>query len=99
MANLLSANTTNQKLDRRHHKLMIALATIFCLIIIFPIVLLGWLGFVPGLSGMMGSSKPKDLGVHYTPDDYTSYEQKTSFTLKEYSLAPVSPNNPNQNNF
>lgn len=96
MAEIKSANTTQAKVNKKHHKLLIALAIVFCIIFVMPLLVLGWLGFIPGLSNMMGSRNPKDLGVHYTPADYTSYQQKTNFSFKEYSLAPASPKNPEE---
>lgn len=96
MSHIQSANTNQQKVNKKHHKILIALASVFAVIIITPILALGWLGFVPGLSSLMGSSKPKDLGVKYTPSDYSSYQQKTNFSFKEYNLAPLNPNNPTE---
>jgi hypothetical protein len=36
----------------------------------------GYLGFVPGVSDVMGTNKPIDLGVEYTPMDLSSINQK-----------------------
>lgn len=37
---------------------------------------LGYLGFIPGLSQALGATKPRDLGVSYSPQDYDSYLSK-----------------------
>ncbi len=39
-------------------------------IVIIAVLVLGYLGFVPGVSNVFGSNKPKDLGVTYTAADY-----------------------------
>lgn len=38
----------------------------------------GYLGFVPGVSDVMGTNKPIDLGVEYTATDLNSANQKLS---------------------
>lgn len=40
-------------------------------VILILILIVGYLGFIPGLSDLMGSG-PKDLGVRYTQADYQS---------------------------
>lgn len=53
------------------------------LVVIVLIVVLGavgyitYLGFMPGLSNLVGTSKPRDLGVSYTKADYTGFMNKT----------------------
>jgi len=44
------------------------------LVVIFLVVVLalGAMGFVPGVSDLMGTNKPRDLGVRYTEADYDS---------------------------
>ena len=39
-------------------------------LVIAAILTAGYLGFVPGLSTIMGADKPKDLGITYTQDDF-----------------------------
>ncbi|MFZ2414811.1 MAG: hypothetical protein WAW33_02330 [Minisyncoccia bacterium] len=48
------------------------------LIIIFIIVILvlGYLGFVPGISAIFGSNKPQDLGIKYTEEALQSIAEK-----------------------
>ncbi len=46
------------------------------LVIIAGIGILGYFGFVPGLSTVMGTNKPKDLGVKATVVEYNSYVKK-----------------------
>ena len=50
--------------------------SLFFIIILLVIGLLGYFGFMPGLSDMMGANKPKDLGVEYTKAEYDSFSNK-----------------------
>jgi hypothetical protein len=42
----------------------------------------GYLGFVPGLSDLMGANKPQDLGVKYTSSDLASANSKLGVVIK-----------------
>lgn len=65
------------------------------LFLLLPLILIGgWLGFVPGLSNIMGARSVKDLGVRYTDQDYTSYLDKTDTQFLNVEDAPANPNNP-----
>lgn len=52
-------------------------------LLLVAILALGWLGFVPGVSAMLGASQPKDLGVQYTPSDLASIERKFGIKLDD----------------
>lgn len=41
-------------------------------LVVIGVLALGFLGFVPGLSDLLGTNKPRDLGVRYTDADYLS---------------------------
>ena len=45
-------------------------------LILIPTLVLGYLGFVPGVSAIMGSNRPRDLGVRYTEADLSSLMAK-----------------------
>lgn len=49
---------------------------IFFLIIIVGVLGLGYLGLIPGLSGLFGSDKPRNLGVHFSAKDFNSAQTK-----------------------
>lgn len=67
------------------------------LILLIPLLLVGgWLGFVPGLSNIMGARSVKDLGVTYTEQDYESYLDKTSTEFLNINDAPAQPDSPNK---
>ncbi len=61
----------------RNQKIAIGLGGV----VIVAILALGYLGFVPGLSDLMGVNKGKDLGVKYTNADYDSAIKKLNLTL------------------
>jgi hypothetical protein len=46
------------------------------LILLTPILVLGYLGLVPGVSDLMGSNKPRDLGVRTTEQDLITASAK-----------------------
>lgn len=48
------------------------------LVIIGGILILGYLGFIPILSDVMGVGKPKDLGVKYSQKEYQTFADKTN---------------------
>ncbi|OGK16328.1 hypothetical protein A2774_05290 [Candidatus Roizmanbacteria bacterium RIFCSPHIGHO2_01_FULL_39_12c] len=56
------------------------LIRLFLLLLFFLIVgsvfYLGYLGFIPIISGFMGANKAKDLGVKYTKANFDSYVEK-----------------------
>lgn len=62
-----------------------ALVIIFLLLILVLILGLGFLGFVPGLSTLMGSNKPKNLGITYTAADLVSCRTKSGI---QYAVLP-----------
>jgi hypothetical protein len=70
--------------------LKVALITIGALLVVIVLVL-GYLGFVPGLSNLFGSNKPRDLGVTYTLADYNSAHARngTTHTVLPAGLAPA----------
>jgi hypothetical protein len=41
-------------------------------LVLLSVLVLGYLGFVPIVSDLMGTNKPKDLGVSYSQTDYAS---------------------------
>jgi hypothetical protein len=49
-------------------------------LVIAAVLVLGYLGFVPGVSNLFGSNKPRDLGVTWTLADYDSAHAKNGTT-------------------
>ena len=83
--------------DKKHHKkhpvlkgVLISFGLLFTIIVLIA----GWLGFIPGLSDIMGARTPKDLGVTWTQADFESYKAKTNTTFKNFDTAPDNPDKP-----
>jgi hypothetical protein len=45
-------------------------------VVLIAVLVLGYLGFMPGVSNLFGSNKPKNLGATYTQADYQSARTK-----------------------
>lgn len=56
------------------------------IIIISPILILGYFGFIPGISSLFGSDKPRDLNIRYTEADHQSARAKSKI---EYGELPA----------
>lgn len=68
------------------------LLVVFLLLVLSPVVLLAYLGFLPGFSNLLGTNKPRDLGVKWTEVDRISVHQKSG--VKFASLpSDTSPEN------
>jgi len=67
--------------------LKIIFITLFIIVALIVLVL-GYFGFVPGLSHLFGSDKPRDLGIRYTQADYDSASQKNNVKIVTVSSAP-----------
>ncbi len=69
--------------------LKVFLITILAIVIVV-VGVLGYFGFMPGISNLFGSNKPKDLGVAFTSADYQSGRAKTGtkFTDLASDAAP-----------
>jgi hypothetical protein len=65
-------------------------SSIVLVALVIPLLVLGWMGLVPGLSNLMGSASQRNLGVSFTQQSLASFEQKTPLAFKDYTLAPVS---------
>jgi hypothetical protein len=90
-------NTTSIKepaVIKHHRKWPWVVGILIVIFIIAPILVIGWLGFMPGVSSWMGATKPVDLGVKYTAADYASYQIKTGGQFLDYVNAPDNPAKP-----
>lgn len=61
-------------------KFLLGCGLAIAVIVIAAVLVLGYLGFVPGVSNLFGSNKPKDLGVTYTQADYNSAHARNGTT-------------------
>lgn len=83
---------TVQVTKKSHRKIKI-FATVILFLIITITLVAGWLGFIPGLSDLMGANKPRDLGIKYTKADYESYQRKAEASFLDLDDAPSIQNN------
>lgn len=94
-------NTESNEIDKQpsiipktKHKKWPWVVGIFAIIILIPVCVLGYFGFVPGVSNVMGANKSKDLGVRYTAQDFAVYQNITGATFLNFANAPANPNKP-----
>lgn len=57
-------------------KVLKVIGFLFLTSIIVVVLVLGYLGFVPGVSALFGSNKPRNLGVKYTAKDLETAQTK-----------------------
>jgi hypothetical protein len=62
---------------------------IIAVIILIPVLVLGYLGFVPIVSDILGANKPVDLGVKATAQDYASASLKLGRSRETLPAADV----------
>lgn len=53
------------------------------LIVLVPAVYLGMLGYIPGLSSILGAKKPLDLGIKYTKEDFDAAHGRSGVNYEE----------------
>ncbi|BAQ34881.1 hypothetical protein ABFB50_00295 [Dehalococcoides sp. THU3] len=58
-----------------------AIITFAVLILAAAVLIMGYLGIMPGVSSLMGSDKPRDLGVTATSQDYQTMVSKSGVTI------------------
>lgn len=61
----------------------IVVGSILVIIVLGVVLVGGYFGFIPGVSNLFGSNKPKDLGVKYTQADYQSGHAKTGSVITD----------------
>jgi hypothetical protein len=86
------------KIQKRFHmpkKVWIPLAVVLVIAGV-PVLALGWMGFVPGLSTIMGSTSQRNLDVNFTQQNLASFQQKMPLAIKDDTLAPINPINTEQ---
>jgi hypothetical protein len=53
------------------------------IVVVIGVLVLGYLGFVPGLSKLMGANKPAKLGTTFTAADYNSAISKSGIQMND----------------
>ena len=72
-------------------KLIKLLFSLFLILIVLGVLLLGYIGVIPGLSSLFGFDKPRNLGIKYTKQDLDNAQSKLKQTLID-----VNPNSNEQ---
>ena len=67
-------------------KFLLGVLVTLGVLVVIVVLVLGYFGFVPGVSNLFGSNKPKDLGVTYTQADYNSAHARNGTT---HSILPA----------
>jgi len=62
-------------------KVLFFLLIIFLLIVFGIIFVLAYLGYIPGLSKLLGAETPRDLGITYTEADKTAARAKSKIKV------------------
>ena len=72
--------------------------SVFLGLLLLPwVLLLGWMGLVPGISNLMGARSPENLGVKYAATDLKKLEAKTGIPFAQppasgtVAVQPVTP--------
>jgi hypothetical protein len=52
-------------------------------IVVIAVIVLGYFGFMPGVSNLFGSNRPRDLGVTFTAADYQSAKAKQPSVISD----------------
>jgi hypothetical protein len=60
-------------------------------VIVIGLLILGYMGFIPGLSDLMGTNIPLDLNIKYTSKDYDSASAKLGVTITTLPPNPPLP--------
>lgn len=64
-------------------KVLLGFVIAIVVIAVIIVGVLGYLGFMPGVSNLFGSNKPKDLGVTFTANDLKSARAKTGTVITD----------------
>jgi hypothetical protein len=70
-------------------KVLLVIVIVIVILILGAVLVLGYFGLVPGVSSLFGSDKPRDLGVTWTPADYTQAHAQTGVEVKVSEGNPV----------
>lgn len=86
---MLKTNIAFQK----HKKLITILAVCVFVFVLMPLTALAYLGFVPGMTELMHTNKPVNLGVSYGAADFHQLEQNALFSVSNFNDTSSMPKN------
>ena len=64
-------------------KFLLLLLVLFLIFACAAVLVLGYLGAVPGLADILGANKPRDLGVEYTRAEFDTHVKKSRTQVRE----------------
>jgi hypothetical protein len=74
--------------------LLWVLGVVLAAILVCSLLILGWMGLVPGLSALMGANEARDLGVEYTTTDLQNVHSKSGVKFERAVAVPDDPTPP-----
>jgi hypothetical protein len=72
-------------------KILIGLGLALLVILLVVVLVLGWFGFIPGLSTALGAHTPVDFGITYTEADRLAALEQVGVEVKEMKNTDVAP--------
>lgn len=82
------------KAGKREHGTLWWVSVFLGLLLLPWVLLLGWMGLVPGVSNLMGARSPENLGVKYAATDLKNLEAKTGIPFARPPAAGAGPVRP-----
>jgi hypothetical protein len=73
-------------------KVLIGILIGIAAVVLVAVIVLGYLGFMPGVSNLFGSNQAKDLGVTFTANDYQSARAKMGTAITDLPTASAPEN-------
>lgn len=64
-------------------KILLVIGIIIVALIIAIVLILGYFGFIPAISKLMGTDQPRDLGIEYSNEDLQSATKKSKVETKK----------------
>jgi hypothetical protein len=60
-------------------------------------IVLGYIGIAPGVTDLMRTNRPIDLGIRYNPSDFEKFKDKSLMDFYDFKNALIDPKNPRKN--
>lgn len=68
-------------------KLLISISIAVVLLVVGGVLVLGYFGIIPMPGDFFNVTKPKDLGITYSEEDFISFQERTGAEILSYDLA------------
>ncbi|MBX4190515.1 hypothetical protein KW794_00305 [Candidatus Saccharibacteria bacterium] len=77
----------------KHKKQAVVISAIVFVFVLMPVAALAYVGFVPGVTELMGTNNPVDLGVSYSAADFHRLQQNALFNVSNFGQSDTSVKN------